>query len=326
MNRTCKIGIILALVLAGLVIIFILPAEADRRQVVFEASLTVEAGKIEHGVTEVYVPAIPDSADYAASFLVGNGGIVKFYAFDSATWQLWQEGKFNPSWTEGSEGELWMSISTGKATSEYASLYLVVVNNGSVSQNVQVRVTEAWHESSYAGLLGGSAVVSLGVGLVPLLMYGKSRMHFVYSVTIYVMSFLMVSFLASAQYVTTPPDPIYGVTQVMPPVLFLEAFPLIVLLYLLNRNKTFAHFKAWNMGAKLQVAAAFLLFGYAIPIVFMALRIVSLAMYWPINPDSLTASSLIIGGLLMLVGLMVFISLLGIHRQSRIRKMSPIVI
>jgi hypothetical protein len=246
---------------------------------------------------------------------VSNGGIVKFYPFESALWQLWQEGAFQPDWVEGNHGDFGMSIQS--QTGENISFYLVVVNDASVSQDVKIQLSKTWHESNYVGLLSGSAIVSLGIGIIPLLMFGKNKPHLAYSATIFVMTYIMVAFLTWAQYWSTPPNPALTLTQAMPGVLFLEAFPLTFLLYLLHRNNGFAYFKNWNMGKRLQISGVFLISGYILPLVFMVFRMVSLSLYWPLDPDELTTFSVTIGGLLMLTGLMIFIGLLATHYRRK---------
>lgn len=305
------------LLLVGFIVLFTLPAEADKSRVEFEASLTVPANTYQYRTVAVYVPASPESATYVASFSVSSGGIVKFYPFDSALWQLWQEGTFQPDWAEGNHGDFGMSISTGSQTGENIEFYLVVLNDASFSQDVKMQLSKTWHESNYLGLLTGSAIVSFGVGIIPLLMFGKSRLYLTYSTIMFVMTYLMVAFLTWAQYWSIPPNPSFTLTQAVPGVLFLEAFPLTVLLHLLHKNNGFAYFKNWNMGKRLQISGVLLISGYIIPLASITLRMLSLNLHWSLDPDELTTFSVTIGGLLMLTGLMIFIGLLTTHHRRR---------
>jgi hypothetical protein len=312
-----KFVIVLTLLLVGFIVFFTFPAEADKSRVEFEAFLTVPANTYQYRTVAVYVPAPPESATYVASFAVSNGGIVKFYPFSSGLWQLWQEGTFQPDWVEGNHGDFGMSIQS--QTSETIDFYLVVLNDASASQDVKIWLSKTWHESNYLGLFTGSAIVSLGIGIIPLLMFGKKRLHLAYSATIFVMAYLLIAFLSWAYYKSYSPYPPFTFTliQTIPGVLFFEAFPLTFLLYLLHRNNGFAYFKNWNMGKRLQIPGVFLISGYILPLVFMVFRMVSLSLYWPLDPDELTTFSVTIGGLLMLTGLMIFIGLLATHYRRK---------
>ncbi len=310
-----KFAIVFTLLLVGFIVLFTFPAEADKSRVEFEASLTVPANTYQYRTVAVYAPAPPESATYVASFSLSNGGIVKFYPFEQGLWQLWQEGVYEPSWVEGSQGDFGMSIQS--QTGENINFYLVVLNDASVSQDVKIQLSKTWHESNYLGLFTGSAIVSLGIGIIPLLMFGKNRLQLAYSTTIFVMIYLMVALLIWSQYWCTPPNPAFTVSQATPGVLFFEAFPLTVLLYLLHRNNGFAYFKNWNMGKRLQISGVFLITGYILPLVFMFFRMISFFLYWPYDPDELTTFSVTMGGLLMLTGLMIFIGVLTAHYRRK---------
>lgn len=320
-----KFAIVFTLLLVGFIVLFTFPAEADKNQVEFEASLTVPANTYQYKTAVIYVPAAPQSVDYVASFDVPSGEIVKFFPFHRPLFELWREGKFQPDWVEGNHGDFGMSISTGLQTGENINLYLVVLNDASVSQEVKIQLAKTWHESNYLGLLTGSSIVSLGIGILPLVMFGKNRLHLAYSTTIFVMTYLIVASITWAQYWSTPPNPSFTLTQAMPGVIFFEAFPLTVLLYLLHRNNGFAYFKNWNMGKCLQIPSVFLISGYTLPLVFITIRMLSLSLYWPLNPDELTTFSVATGGLLMLAGLLTFIGLWATHyRRKFIRTKTPL--
>ena len=313
-----KFAIIPLLLLVGLIVLFSFPAEADKSRVEFEASLTVPANTYQYKIASVYVPPEPQSVSYVASFQVPSGEIVKFYPFNLPTFELWQEGKFQPDWVKGSHGDFGMSISTGAPSGEDIDFYLVAMNEASSSIDVKVQMSKTWHESNYLGLFTGSAVVSLGIGIIPLLMFGKNRLQLAYSTTIFVMTYLMVALLIWSQYWCTPPNPAFTVSEATPGVLFFEAFPLTVLLYLLHRNNGFAYFKSWNMGKRLQIPGVFLISGYVLPLVFMLFRMVSFFLYWPFNPDVLNTFSVTLGGLLMLTGLVIFIGLWTTHYRRKL--------
>jgi len=304
-----KLAIVFALALVGFFVLYAFPVEADKSRVEFEASLIVPAGAYQYRATAVYVPPSPESVQHTSSFLVLNGGIVKFYTFISTgQWQLWQEGKFQPFlWVEGNHGSL--SMGGTSQTGEYIDYYLVVQNDGSSSQEVKIWLSKTWHESNKLGLLTGSAVVSLGIGIIPLLMFGKNKLHIKYSATIFAMTFVMVISMALAPYESTPPNPIRNFIRDLPGVFFFEAFPLIALLYLLEKNNGFACFKTWNMRTQLQISGIFLFSGYTLPIWVMLFGMISLLFRLPLDPDRATVFSLIVGGALMLIGLALFVGL-----------------
>lgn len=316
-SKTLKnLTIVFALVLVGFIVLYAFPVEADKSQVEFEASLTVPASTYQYKSTSIYVPAAPESVSYAASFNVPSGEIVRFQVLDIARFELWQEGIFEPDWVVGNEGSYGIGISSQFSKTE--TLYLIVLNDASSSsQDVKVWLSRTWHESNKLGLLTGSTIVSLGIGIIPLLMFGKSKLHLKYSATIFAMAFIMVFFLAWAQYWSTPPDPFFNLMQALPGVLFFEAFPLIALLYLLEKNNGFAYFKSWNMKERLQISGALLIFGFMIPVVFMVLRMVSFLFYMPLDPQSLTEFSLAVGGTFMITGVVIFIVLWASHYRRK---------
>lgn len=317
-----KFAIIPLLLLVGFIVLFSFPAEADKSRVEFEASLTVPANTYQYNIATVYVPPEPQSVSYVGSFHVPSGEIVKFYPFNLPTFELWQEGKFQPDWVKGSHGDFGMSISTGAPSGEDIDFYLVAMNEASSSIDVKVQMTKTWHESNYLGLFTGSTIFSLGIGMFPSVVFGKNRRQIAYSGTIFVMTYLMVAFLTWAYYKSYPPYPPFTFTliQTISGVLFFEAFPLTLLLYLLHRNNGFVYFKSWNMGKRLQIPGVFLISGYILPLVFMVLRMVSLLHHLPFNPDVLNVLntfSVTLGGLLMLTGLVIFIGLWTTHYRRK---------
>jgi len=314
-----KLSLPFALVLVGFAVLFAFPAEADKSQVEFEASLTVPAGTYQYKSTSIYVPAEPESVSYVASFNVPSGEIVKFQVLDIARFELWQEGIFEPNWVMGNEGSYGIGISSQFSNIE--TLYLIVLNNASSSsQEVKVWLSRTWHESNKLGWLSGSAMVSLGIGVTPLLMFGKSRRQAVYSATIFAMAYILVLTLSWAPYSIYPPYPshiLWALTEAVPGLLFLETFPLIVLLYQVEKNNGFTYFKNWNAGKQLWISGVLLMFGYIVPIIFMLFRMVTIFWRWPIDPDYLTVFSVAAGCLLMLGGLMIFVGLAATHQRRR---------
>jgi hypothetical protein len=185
------------LALVGFTVLFVFPVEADRSQVEFEASLTVPAGTYRCGSASIYIPAEPESVDYVASFHVPSGEIVNFCLLSDALFQFWQEGTFQPKWVIGNKGSYGIGIVSQFA--QYETLHLVVLNNASSSsQNVNVWLSRTWHESNKLGLLSGSALVSLGMAIIPLLLFGKNRLNLKYSAILFTMSFIFILIMAYA--------------------------------------------------------------------------------------------------------------------------------
>ena len=315
-----KFSIMLALVVASLAVFIAYPAEVDKSHVEFESSLSVPVGEYRRAVASVFVPAHSDAAWYVASFSVVGGGVAKFYAFDVAHYELWQDGVYSPNWVVGSGGQCFVGVSGGEVGG-FQSLYLVVLNDvSSASQSVDLQVARQWHESSRLGLLMGSALFSLGVGLIPVLLYGVSRLHVEYSALLSVMAWIAVFFVGLAPYTIFPltwGNLVYSLVETVPGVLFFEAFPLIALLYLVEKHDGFAFFRSWNMRERLQVVSVFLLFGFCVPIVFMVFRMVSMVVMWPVDPDVYTELSVAGGLLLMLVGAVVLAVLYVVHVRGR---------
>jgi hypothetical protein len=103
----------------------------------------------------------------------------------------------------------------------------------------------------------------------------------------------------------------------VPGVLFFEAFPLIVLLYLLEKHDGFAFFRSWNMRLGLRVVGVVLLFGFCVPIVFLLFQMVSVLAYWPVNPDVYVVFPVALGLLFMLVGFVAFLALYVVWVRGR---------
>jgi hypothetical protein len=170
------------------------------------------------------------------------------------------------------------------------------------------------------GLLVGSVVASLGVGLIPVLFYGVNGLHAEYSVLLSVMAWILVFSVAMAPYSVVPytwGNMVYSLVLSVPGVLFFEAFPLIGLLYLLEKHDGFAFFRSWNMRERLQVVGVFVLFGFCVPIVFMLFRMISMLFYLPVNPDVYTGLSVAAGLLCMLVGFVAFLALYVVWVRGR---------
>jgi hypothetical protein len=320
-----KFSIMLVLVVAGLAVIIAFPAEADRSRVEFESSLTVPVGEYGFRVAEIFVPASPDSAQYVASFSVAGGGVVSFYALDVSRYELWLDGVYSPNWVVGSNGQCSMSISGGDVGGSQG-LYLVVLNDvAGSSQSVDLQVARWWHESSKLGLFVGSVVLSLGVGLVPVLFYSVSRLHAAYSGLLSVMAWVVVFFVGLAPGSISPltwDGLVYSLVRTVPGVLFFEAFPLIVLLYLLEKHDGFMLFRSWNMKKYLRVVGVVLLFGFCVPIVFLLFQMVSVLAYWPVNPEVYVGFPVALSLLLMLVGFVAFLALYAV-RVRRVSGVAP---
>jgi len=313
-ERVKKLGLTFALVVVGFVVLFAFPAEADRSHVEFETSLTVPAGTYQYKPTSVYVPAAPESVSYVASFNVPSGEIVRFQVLDVARFELLQEGIFEPDWVVGNEGSYGIGISSQFSKTE--TLYLVVLNDASSSsQDVKAWLSRTWHESSKLGLASGSALISLGMAIIPLSLFGKSRLNLKYSALLFAMAFLSVFNFAWAPYWSTPPNPINNLAMAVPGVFFFEAFPLIVLLYLLEKNRGFDFFKNWKMKEKLRISGFLVMLGYTIPIVFMLLNMVNIFLPWNTHPNYVTVWSASIGLLLMLMGSTIFVGLAATHHR-----------
>lgn len=317
-----KFAIALVLVLVGSLVLYAFPAEADKSRVEYETLLTVPAGTYEYGTTEVYVPASPESVGLMASFNVPSGATVKFQILDIARFELWREGIYEPDWVVGNEGHY--SIGISSEFSKTDTLYLIVVNDlSSSSQEVEVQLSRTWHESNRLGALAGSAIVSLGIGLTPLLLLGKSKLHAKYSVTLFAMAFIMVLSMALAPYESFPPNPVGNIVRDLPVVFFFEAFPLIALLYLLEKNNGFAYFKTWKMRTQLQISGIFLFSGYTLPIWVMLFGMIAFLLRLPLDPIQAAQLSLALGGLLMLTGSVIFVGLWATHHQRESLNVVP---
>jgi len=316
-----KFSIMLVLVIVGIAVIIAFPAEADKSHVEFESSLSVPVGEYRYVVASVFWPESPESALYVAYFEVVGGGVVKFYAFSSGAFEAWVDGRYQVNWVSGSGGQCGFWGASQLLGGSFEDVYLVVLNDvASASQNVDLRVDRVWHESSRLGIIVGSVMVSLAVGLIPVLFYGVTRLHVQYSALLSVMAWIPVFSVAMAPYSITPRTQeflIYSLIMTVPGVLFFEAFPLIALLYLFEKHDGFAFFRSWNMRERLQVVGVFLIFGFCVPIVFMLFRMVSMFSYWPVNPDVYTVYPVAAGLLLMLVGFVVFVALYAVWVRGR---------
>lgn len=316
-----KFSIMLALVVAGLAVIIAFPVEADKSHVEFESSLSVPVGEYRYATVSVFWPESPESRVYVAFFEVVGGGVVKFYAFSSGAFEAWVEGRYQLNWVFGSGGQCGFSGDSQVSGGSYENIYLVVLNDvATADRTVDLRVDWVWHESNMLGLFVGTIALSLGIGLIPVLFYGVSGLHVQYSVLLSVMAWMLVFSVAMAPYSIVPytwGNMVYALVMSVPGVLFFEAFPLIGLLYLLEKHDAFAFFRSWNMRERLQVVSVFLLFGFCVPIVFMLFRMISMLFYLPVNPDVYTGLSVAAGLLCMLVGAVVLAVLYVVHVRGR---------
>lgn len=315
-----KYALVALLVLVGCLVLYAFPIEADKSQVTFEDTLLVPAGTYQYATTTVYSPPPPESAQYTASFSVPNGQTVKFTWFlGSSSLQLWQEGQYQPIWIEASEGSWGMSGQS--QTGSYDDFYLVVLNQNSAPQDVKVWLSKNWHESNSLSWVVSSTLIALGVGLTPVLMYGKTRFNLKYSALIFAMTFIMIFFLIPTPYWSTPPDPARNLIQAIPGILFFEAFPLIPLLYLLEKHNGFARFQNWNKKQLLKVSGAFILLGYIVPIVFLIFQMLTALTLSSIDPYPANVFSVAISGSIMLTGLLIFTALWTTQRKTTLATM-----
>lgn len=138
----------------------------ERKEILLDDSFNVLGNHYENRTL-----SIPSSGDYVASFTVSNGTI-KFHSFTAATLELWQEGQYEPDWVEMDQTDYGMGIELGPQ--ENLFIYLIFVNDDSFQKEVHLEVARVWNEMNYLGLLGGAALVLIGI-LMALVVISKLR-------------------------------------------------------------------------------------------------------------------------------------------------------
>jgi hypothetical protein len=153
-------AIVLVLFIAGTFLIINSLAPLEKNDVLLSDSFSVPGNNYEYRTA-----VINSSGEYVASFAVSSG-VIKFYFFDEATFPMWQEGQFEPSWVEADTAGYGMSITLG-AQRNYLE-YFVFLNENSIEKEVHLQFARVWNESNYIGLLSGAAIIATGIiiGLV----------------------------------------------------------------------------------------------------------------------------------------------------------------
>jgi hypothetical protein len=154
----------LALVAIGISLLINSLIWKEKREILLNDSFIVPANSYEYRTA-----SIRTSGEYVASFNVSNG-IIKFFPFTEGTFTLWQEGQFNPHWTETYHTNYGMMVSL-ETEGKTHFFYFVFLNEDSFNKEVSLQVSRIWEESNYVNLLSGAAFVLAGMVIGVVIIY-----------------------------------------------------------------------------------------------------------------------------------------------------------
>ena len=254
------IGSIIAvsLLLVGTFVVFLMATnlgEVQRSNILLSNSLTVQGNDYEYIPVNVTINGYSD--EFLASFTVSDGEIIKFSSFPSIIYiPMWQEGTFNTSWSEGNHLDYGMGYSSDIPDTSFSHVF-VFANEDPYAKEVHFRFFRVWQERNYLAMIGGIALMAIGVGIGVGLKINKLQIG--YLACTYITGFFMMAFLANLIWSFGHLDILDIVLSLQGTILF-ASLPLGALVYLwLEKGGGLTYLESWNMGRKLRVVG-FLLF------------------------------------------------------------------
>ena len=270
--------VILSLLLVGsfiLMNVFVNPAfaQVEKKDILLNNSLTVQGNDYEYRTINV------SSGDFLASFTVSDGEIIKFSTFPDLLYiSMWQEGTFDPLWREIDHLDYGIGI-TSDSPETSSSLFFVFLNDDSYEKEVHFRFFRVWDEINYLGIIGGIAMMAIGVGLGVGLKIKK--LHAGYLMCIYVLGLVVMPLFMSIAWNWIPSErylAILSLASHIQSIILLGALPIGVLVYLwLQKGGGSAYLKSWNVGKRLRIVYLLLLSGFLINV---ALITIDALMLW----------------------------------------------
>lgn len=156
--------VILALLSSGTFLLLNSLTPLDKKNIILNDTFNVAARSYENRTAWA-----TSSGDYIASIDVSGGTI-------NVSWvprvELWLDGQFKPDWIETDQTDMGFGMSMASEEQKIA-IYLVFLNNDTVTKEVQLEVSKVWKETNYIGLLGGAALVLSGIITVIVLKYRR---------------------------------------------------------------------------------------------------------------------------------------------------------
>jgi hypothetical protein len=164
-GRVMIIGgiVVLALLSSGTFLLLNSLAPLEKKDTVLNDVFNVAANSYENKTAWA-----ASSGEYIASIVVSGGTINVSWV---PTVELWLDGQYKPHWTETAHTDMGFGISMGPG--EKSAIYLVFLNNDTVTKEVQLEVSKVWKETNHIGLLGGAALILSGIIIVIVLVYQR---------------------------------------------------------------------------------------------------------------------------------------------------------
>jgi len=309
-------------------------AQVERSNVLLNDSFTIQANDYQYRTTLIYSPAMPESAQYTASFTVSSGTI-KFSPFTPGTYQLWQEGTYQPDWTEADHADYGMSIGSGTQADNF-NMYFVFLNDASYDKEVHLQVARVWNETNYPGMILGIATIATGMS-TGFITKSKNvlqikKIHIGYLALTYITGVIMIPLFM----MVTMGDLGYllgqswGISIIAPQIqgtILLESVPLAMLVYMwLQKSGGATYLKSWGIGKKLRLVGLLPFSGVMINIALLTIDALTL---WNFSgtrmetqygvtriPNPLYYGLLGIACILILGGLAAFVGLWSVHRKK----------
>jgi len=153
--------VILVLLSVGAYLIVNSLAPLEKKDTVLNDAFNVAANSCENRTAWA-----TSSGEYVASIAVSEGTINVSWV---PTVELWLDGQFTPHWYETDQTD--MGFSNSVEPGQKSAIYLVFLNNDTVTKEVQLEVSKVWNETNYIGLLGGGALILSGSILAIVLKY-----------------------------------------------------------------------------------------------------------------------------------------------------------
>jgi hypothetical protein len=156
--------VVLALLSSGTFLLLNSLTPLEKKDTVLNDTFNVAANSYENKTAWA-----TSSGDYVASIVVSEGTI-------NVSWvpavELWLDGQFKPDWFETDQTDMGFGMSMASEEQKIA-IYLVFLNNDTVTKEVQLEVSKVWKETNYIGLLGGAALILSGIITVIVLRYRR---------------------------------------------------------------------------------------------------------------------------------------------------------
>ncbi len=165
-------------------------------------------------------------------------------------------------WVETDHAECKLSKSSNYSPGVMAPLnamYFVFLNEDPYPKEVQYQITRVWNETNYLPILGGIAMIPIGMIMGIGLKVNKLQIG--YLVCAYMTGFLIMPFFLALAW-DFGCSPIFVIMSNIQHGILFASLPLGTLIYLWSeKGGGSAHLQSWTMGKNLRIAGLLLLCG-----------------------------------------------------------------